>query len=52
MFAVPVTKADLRMYTNEDIESFECKVVNIPLDKIVIEKFDRELLDIKYKYEV
>lgn len=52
MFAVPVTKADVKMYTSEDVESFECKVVNIPLDKIVIEKFDRELLDIKYKYEV
>ena len=52
MFAVPITKADVRMYTNEDIESFECKVVNIPLDKKVIEMFNVELFNIINKYEV
>ena len=50
MFAVPITKSDVRMYTSENVESFECKVVNIPLDKKVIELFNTELFNILHKY--
>lgn len=46
MFAVPVTKTYVEMFTSTDLPNYETKIVNIPLDEAVIEMFKRELFNI------
>lgn len=50
-YALPISNVDAKWYTNKELPSDFLEVVHIPLNKIIVDKFNSELKIIERKYK-